>query len=84
MVNFISLIRTILRVPKPAITSEYALEIAREECRKRGWPWVDPVVVTEELRSWRIWTNAEHLGGNVIIRINSLNGSVEHASLTPR
>lgn len=61
------------------ITLEEAEEIARAECARRGWSWVEPVSRDRQLRHYRFWTNAESIGGNVEIRIRADSGAVKRA-----
>jgi hypothetical protein len=48
-------------VPKATISREQAEQIARAECERQGWTWVDPVHVEEALAYWRSMTNASSL-----------------------
>lgn len=49
------LLRRLLFIPQPRVTSTEALEIARRECERHGWGWRDPFPV-EQLGTWLIWT----------------------------
>ena len=53
--------------------------IARRHCATMGWPWDEPIFLSEGLLSTSIHTNAEHKGINVYLRINARTGRVEYA-----
>lgn len=55
----------------PAVDRLKALELARQECERREWPWTEPVLVRRTLGGWRIKTNADARGGNVNITIGA-------------
>ncbi len=61
-----------------------ALEIARNECAKRAWAWLEPVSVEWGLFHFTVRTNTESRGGNVIIRVRKSSGLVTFATVTPR
>lgn len=72
----IRLLRRLRIVPPAPISREAALEIARQECGRRGWPWQEPVHVEEGLRSYVVRTNMQMRGGNCAIRISTQTGDV--------
>lgn len=78
------LLRMILGQPAPQVSRFDALELARAECERRGWPWNEPVHLTEHLTRYTVWTNAEFRGANCVISIDSVSGEVLSAEVTPR
>lgn len=55
------------------------MKLAMAECRRRGWGWVEPVHVKAGITFWEFTTNADYIGGNVIIRIDADTGAVQKA-----
>lgn len=55
---------------------EEAIEIAKKECEKRGWPWIEPAgvywglfrytVIAPKVRGGRVWFNIRKKDGTVI------------------
>ena len=78
------LIRKAARLPEAGIDAATARQIARAECSRRGWPFVEPVRVYERLRDFRVWTNARARGGNVEIVVRASDGAVTRAWTGPR
>ncbi len=68
---------------RQVIGRERALEIAKEECARRGWPWVEPINLEEGLFAYAIRTNAASRGGNVNIYVRCVDGRVSRAALAP-
>ena len=66
------------------ITREDALQIAKEECDRRGWPWREPVAVYWRFTYWFVWTNARAMGAKAWIKVNKRNGKVCSAGYIPR
>jgi len=60
-----------------------AIAAAREECIRRGWPWDEPIVVSEGLLVYSIWTNARSRGGNVSVRVRCNDGSILTSGMVP-
>ncbi len=58
------------------ITRAEALEAAKNACRESGRLWEDPTEVTETSDEYRILTNANSLGANLIIRVDAVSGRV--------
>jgi hypothetical protein len=69
----------LLHLPPP-IPHDRALAIARAECDARGWPWVDPIHVSQSPFAFHVMTNAQCRGGNVYIRIRRSDGHVLRAA----
>jgi hypothetical protein len=66
------------------ITRQQALAIAHNEVVRCGLPWREPVFIRWGWTSYIIWTNADMLGGNVIIRVRKRDGAVMHIGMPPR
>ena len=66
------------------IDSELAVEIARSEAARRGLAWVEPVAVTERDDSFLVSTNAEVLGGNVVMVLDKATGQVRSVAKNAR
>ncbi len=74
-----------LRVLRSArVGKSEAEQLAIAECHRRGWPWQDPVQVNEGFTYWHFMTNADQLGGNVNIFIDSRTGAVRKAGFARR
>jgi hypothetical protein len=68
---------------RQVIGRERALEIAKDECSRRGWPWIEPVDFQEGLLEYAIRTNARNRGGNVNLRVRCADGRVSSAAFAP-
>lgn len=53
-----------------------AIALAKHAASARGYPWVEPISVTAEGDVYVISTNAEFLGGNVVVRVDRNSGEV--------
>ncbi len=62
------------------IDKDEAKAIARAECERRGLPWGEPVRVYRHYGNWSVWTNADHVGGNIRVIIDGRNGDVRSVS----
>lgn len=69
---------------RSGITKSKALEIAKAEVDRRGLSWDEPVWVRRRWRSIVVWTNANWLGGNIVVHIDSKNGEITHFNVTSR
>lgn len=76
-----SILRRILFIPKPTITADEALKIARIEYEKYGKEW-DPEIV-DGLKNW-IVINPKYTLGAARIIINQHSGKVVAFSKLPR
>jgi hypothetical protein len=65
-------------------SKQQAREIAASACASRGWPFVEPVVVSWRPFTYRVGTNASSRGGNVLMRIRKRDGEVFKALVTPK
>ena len=59
-------LRFLLRIPPPAISKGQAVEIALQECQRRGWTW-GKLYVVEKLRTWQVWINSDVKGSPFIL-----------------
>jgi hypothetical protein len=75
----IGLLRRLRILPPTRLTSGEAMNLAIGECRRRGWAWGEPVHVKAGINFWEFLTNADYIGGNVIIRIDATTGAVRKA-----
>ena len=80
----VGLLRRARILPQPKVSKEEALQLAQAECSRRGWPWQEPVHVSEWFTAWYFMTNANYRGGNVNIAIDSISGRVRAAAFAPR
>lgn len=71
------------KIFSPKISREDALFIAKEECLRRGWEWLDPVVQWQ-LGTWLVITNSNWIGGNAWIDIDKETGEVIRAEISSR
>jgi hypothetical protein len=61
----VPLLRRLSGVARQRIARGQALQIAKDECVRQGWPWHEPVHVQEGLILWHFMTNANYSGSNV-------------------
>ena len=78
-------------VGKETANRQRLFDIARAYTEKKGWPWLEPVGITEvvsfpQIRIWEIRTNLEAHGGNVRIMVaeKELEVSVVESGYIPR
>ena len=64
------------------ITRAQALEIAREECARRGWPWNEPLSVKWGFIYYTIWGGGRK-GGNLSMKIRKKTGEIVRVEMTP-
>ncbi len=55
---------------KPSISREQALEIARQECLRRGWPW-HSVRIARKLNGYWVHTSVGYRWGGAVINVIS-------------
>jgi hypothetical protein len=77
-------LRALLRIAPPRVTRERATEIARAECARNGWSWLEPVGIQEHLRTYSFWTNANARGGNAYVVVDIHDGRVRRKGFNPR
>jgi hypothetical protein len=58
------------------VTKEQAEDIAHWECKRRGLVWLEPVRIFRHYGNWSIWTNADKIGGNIRVIVDSEDGQV--------
>jgi GH43 family beta-xylosidase len=58
------------------VPKDDAVEIARRAASAKGLPWVEPTHVVQRTDEFEISTNADVLGGNVIVIVDRLTGEV--------
>lgn len=66
------------------ITKTEAMQIARQECERRGWPWQEPILIHWGFFSFTVRTNTQRRGGNVSLRIRKRDGVVVGAAFADR
>jgi hypothetical protein len=72
------------------ITREQAIEIARREAARNGWPFLEPVRSTYDSYwfrpggLWCVHTNSEMRGANAVFQIDEHTGKVEHKGYNRR
>ncbi len=71
------------------ISKQKFLSMTKDATLKRGWPWVEPIKITEDKavsgeKAWRIRTNMSAAGRNVRIVIRKSHLAVIEAMLLPR
>lgn len=77
------LLRTLLGV-HAVVDRNQATEIARQHARAKGWPWVEPIRVSEGITRIHIMTNASYRGGNANIWVAIATGKVVSSGYAPR
>jgi hypothetical protein len=65
------------------VTKERALEIAREECIRRGWFWNERTSVKWGFFCYTVWGGGCK-GGNLLVKIRKRDGAVIGAAMTPK
>jgi hypothetical protein len=80
--NLKTLLRKLLGIPQPLISSERALQIAQEECNIHGIPIGDALVI-EQLKNWLVWIDRNQKGSPMIL-VDQQNGSIIKFSKLPR
>lgn len=80
----IKLLRVILFCRPARVSRQQAEAIARAECLSRGWPWIEPVRVSEGLRHFHVMTNINCRGGNVNVHIDVSTGEVRRSAFAER
>jgi hypothetical protein len=74
------------------MTRDEAIQSARTEAKKEGWPWVEPLRVEEKRRFtlfgrryWRVTTNTKYseIGCNVHVQIDERTGQILSSEYVP-
>jgi hypothetical protein len=84
LVRVVKLLRRIRLLPRPRVDLNEALRTAKAEGERRGWPWLEPVHITEGWVVWYFMTNAHYRGANANIWVDSRTGLVRKVGFTPR
>jgi hypothetical protein len=79
--SFIESLRCIFR---PAISREDAIELAREECRRRGYPVRDPVKVRSGLLVYGVLIGGDLRGGSPCVSVDKRDGSIRRVWVSTR
>jgi hypothetical protein len=66
------------------ISRDAAVTLSRQECERRGWPWLEPVEVRETRRAWQILTNRKATGCNASFGVEKRTGKITQAAFAPR
>jgi hypothetical protein len=66
------------------LSAEQAEKIARDECARRGWCFLNPVKVENQGRHWLLITNADKIGMNARITVDKGTLLVVHAQIASR
>jgi len=78
------LLRLVRLIRMPTISKEDALRLAREECDRRGWPWQEPIEISDGIRCWNIVTHAGWVDSNVLVVVDNCSGKLIGADRTGR
>jgi hypothetical protein len=78
----LKLVRRLLQIPAPLISAEQALSVARAECERRGWNWVQPAI-SEGLRHWHVWADRGSKPSAFVV-ICQRSGEVVRSGCGPR
>jgi hypothetical protein len=68
----------------PPIDKERAIQIARAVAAERGYPWLEPTHVSEREAEFHVSSNAEELGGNLLVVVDRSTGNVREIHHYPR
>lgn len=63
------------------MTKDDAKEVAKKECDRQGWPWLEPVTVSWGVFSFTVRTNATNRGANVTIKVRKKDGAIVSAAV---
>jgi hypothetical protein len=55
---------------QPCRDAAWARELVTHICHERDWPLLEPIKVRKGWFRWRITTNADSIGGNVVVMLN--------------
>lgn len=67
--------RKLLKIPANVSSGE-AVAIARQASTERGWTWIEPVHVKEQLRNFKITTNFLTSGGDRFFIVDIRTGLI--------
>jgi hypothetical protein len=80
----IRLLRRLRLFPAATVSVEGAVDIARRECARRGWPWQEPIKVQHGFHEYLVMTNFKTRGGQVVIGVDYRTGDISRADFTRR
>jgi hypothetical protein len=66
------------------VSRDDAVTLSRQECERRGWPWLEPVEVRETRCAWQIFTNRKATGCNASFGVEKRTGKITQAAFAPR
>ena len=69
---------------KSIVTKRQAVQIARAECKKQDWPWIEPVEISSKFGKWVVRTNSQAIGASARIIIDKQTGKIKKAGYLPR
>jgi hypothetical protein len=64
------------------ITRKQALQIARDECERRGWPWNEQAFVQWGIFAFTVWGGGRK-GCNLCVRVRKRDGAIVKSFMTP-
>lgn len=67
-----------------AISKEEAISMAKIECEKQDWPWLEPVIAKSWFGDWVIITNSKSRGLNAKIIIHKRTGIIKASNFFQR
>jgi hypothetical protein len=66
------------------LKKQQLIDIAKLECEKESWPWLEPISIQDNWSDWTIITNSDKIGCNVRIIVSKKSGEVFKKSFMPR
>jgi hypothetical protein len=66
------------------MSNDELLALARNDCEKERWPWLEPVGIQDRWSDWTVITNYRRRGCNARIVVSKKTGAVVKKSFTPR
>lgn len=69
---------------RPNISRERAIELARQECERRGQPWEGPIGVHGYFLYYSVVTHDDWLGGDIWIAVDKRDGHIRGFGRWPR
>ncbi len=64
------------------VTKQQAREIARQECVRKGWPWLEPIYVKWGLFYYTVWGGGRK-GTNLCVKVRKKDGVISSSLMTP-
>lgn len=66
------------------VSLQEAIQIAKRAAADRGHPWIEPTIAFEREGAFHVSSNAESLGGNIVVVIDTSNGAVRSINVYAR